>query len=111
MESVLKDVMGEESVVVDVAKKEVPVGALIIRILMYIVGACGVVGSWLLFMTIKGIIVAIPLFFLSIKIIDFARVKYKLPCPHCETERAVKSNAEHFLCRKCRKLTFINWLK
>ncbi|GGE58732.1 hypothetical protein [Priestia taiwanensis] len=111
MESVLKDVMGDESVAVDVQKKHISVTTIIIRILMYIAGACGVVGSWLLFMTIKGIVVAIPLFFLSIKILDLARVKYKLACPHCDTERAVKSNAEHYLCKQCRKITFVNWIK
>jgi hypothetical protein len=111
MESALKDVMGEESIVIDVQKKQVTVIALIMRIMMYVAGCCGVVGSWLLFMTIKGIIVAIPLFFLSIKLVDLARVKYKLACPHCEATRSVKSNAEHFLCTKCRKVTFVNWLK
>lgn len=75
----------------------------------YTFAACGMILASLLFLTIIGIIPAIPLFFGSLGLIYAVQGRQQLECATCKKKQPVMKSREHFECIKCKNANVIEW--
>ncbi|MGR5867446.1 hypothetical protein ACT7DZ_38860 [Bacillus cereus] len=98
-----------QSFMIDVEKKKGSVFGTASRILSILAGIGGFVISVVLFVTLIGIIIAIPLFIVSAFLIAAGLGYQRVECPNCNRKQGVRKGAGQFECKSCKKLTLIEW--
>ncbi|MCU5274362.1 transposase [Bacillus cereus] len=98
-----------QSFIIDVEKKKGSVFGTAARILSILAGIGGFVISVVLFVTLIGIIIAIPLFIVSAFLIAAGLGYQRVECPNCNRKQGVRKGAGQFECKSCKKLTLIEW--
>lgn len=104
-----ENVISNETLIIDVEKKDSSALGWIGRITAILLGAFGLLIGSLLCLTIIGILLGFPLMVLSLPVLMTGIGKQRVDCPHCKKKNYVLSTAENLTCPKCRNLTVINW--
>ncbi|PEA74658.1 hypothetical protein COL77_26195 [Bacillus wiedmannii] len=98
-----------ESFIIEVEKKKGSKFGTVARALSILAGISGFVLSVVLFVTLIGIIIAIPLFVFSAFLIAAGLGYQRIECPNCNRKQGVRKGAGQFECKSCKKLNLIEW--
>ncbi|MGG2934850.1 hypothetical protein ABEO66_12100 [Bacillus pacificus] len=98
-----------QSFIIEIEKKKSSLLGTTARSLLIIAGLGAFILSIFLFISIIGILFAIPLSVISIALIAGGLGYQRIECPNCNRKQSVRKSAENFSCRKCKKNTLIDW--
>ncbi|KEK22457.1 hypothetical protein [Bacillus gaemokensis] len=98
-----------QSFIIEVEREKSSNTKRAMRLISMLLGIGGFLLSMVLFITIIGIIVAIPLAVTSIGLIAASLGYQRVECPNCNRKQVIKKGIGSYQCGSCKKNTLIEW--
>lgn len=98
-----------QSFILTIEKRKFGIIEILLRTCSMIIGLLGLLISGLLCITIIGLIPGMGLGAASLLFVYFGAGKQTVTCPNCNKKQSVTQNIENMKCKKCEKLTLLEW--
>ncbi|WP_144517774.1 hypothetical protein [Bacillus thuringiensis] len=105
----LRKTVDGESFIMEIEREKSSNTKRAMRLVSMLLGIGGFLLSMLLFITIIGIIFAIPLAIASMGLIAASLGYQRVECPNCNRKQVIKKGIRNYTCGSCKKNTLIEW--